>query len=234
METFIPLPPRKHLTNQMNVSSLSAAAIAALFLVACGPSEAEIAEQKAKATADSLAALAGMEHTYAADLANSKVMWTGTMLGVKSHNGTVALTDGKITTKGGQLVSGSFAVDLNSIAPLDTNYAPEGAKQYTKTMLIGHLKSADFFAVDSFPTAMFEISSVEGNVATGMLTVRGKTHEEKVTDIVITENGDMVTASGNLVFDRQKYGVAWSSGAKDMVLNDNIELSIEMSGKAAM
>ena len=75
---------------------------------------------------------------------------------------------------------------------------------------------------------------VNDNVATGMLTVRGKTHEEKVTDILITENGDMVTASGNLVFDRQKYGVAWSSGAKDMVLNDNIELSIEMSGKAAM
>lgn len=48
--------------------------------------------------------------------------------------------------------------------------------------------------------------------------MKGKTNSEKVTDIVVTEGEGTVRISGKLTFDRQKFGVAWSSGAKDMVL----------------
>ncbi len=216
----------------MKALSLSVAAFAVLSIVACGPSEAETAAAKEKATADSLAALAAMEKTYMVDAANSTVKWTGTMLGVKSHYGTVNLTEGKLAMKGPQILAGSFTVDLKSMAPLDSAYAPDGSKQGTKAMLIGHLQSADFFAVDSFPTANFEILRVDGNTAYGNLTVRGKTNEEKVTDVTVTEENGVATASGKLTFDRQKYGVAWSTGAKDMILNDNIELDITLTAKA--
>ena len=37
---------------------------------------------------------------------------------------------------------------------------------------------------------------------------------------------------GKLTFDRQKYGVAWKATMKDMVLQDNIELTVELVGKA--
>jgi len=211
---------------------LSVVALAAVALVACGPSEAEIAAAKEKQTADSLAAIAAMEHTYAVDAATSKIGWTGTMLGVKSHNGTINMTEGKFTVKGGQLTGGAFAVDMKSITALDTNYAKDGAKQGTRAMLLGHLASPDFFAVDSFPTATFEISGVEGNTATGKFTVRGKSNEEKVTDITVTEENGVAKASGKLTFDRQKYGVKWAAPMKDVVLNDAIELTVELTGNA--
>ena len=99
-------------------------------------------------------------------------------------------------------------------------------------MLLGHLASPDFFAVDSFPTATFEIAAVEGNTATGKLTVRGKSNDEKVTDIVITEENGVAKASGKLSFDRQKYNVKWKAPMKDVVLNDAIELTVELTGNA--
>lgn len=214
----------------MKTTALIAAGTA-LLMVACGPSEAEIAAKKAQQEADSLAALAASERTYAIDAAGSKARWTGTMLGIKSHHGVVGVS-GSFTAKANVLTGGEFTVDLKTIAPEDTLYAPEGSKQGTKSMLIGHLQSPDFFAVDTFPTATFKITGVEGTTATGDLTVRGKTNTENVTDIVLTAENGVAKATGKLVFDRQKYGVAWSSGSKDAILNDNIELAIELTGNA--
>ena len=228
--TFAPL--NNHVSTPMKSISLSVTALAALFFVSCGPNEAEVTAAKEKAAADSLAALATTEMTYRVDAAASTVNWKGTMLGVKSHHGTVNMTEGKLAVKGGQIVAGGFNVDLSSMAPLDSAYAPEGSKQGTKSMLIGHLQSPDFFDVATYPSASFEITSMNGNTAIGNLTVRGKTNEEKVTDIMVTEENGTLKASGKLTFDRQKYGVAWSTGAKDMILNDNIELEIALVGNA--
>lgn len=217
----------------MKIQALAFVGIATVALVACGPSEAEIKAAKEQAIADSLATLAASERTVAIDAAASTVNWKGTMLGIKSHNGTVALSDANLVVKGPSVVSGSFTVDLSSITALDTAYAADDAKQGTRAMLLGHLASADFFDVANHPKASFEITSVEGNTATGKLTVRGTTNEEKVTDIAVIEENGVVKATGKLAFDRQKYGVAWSSGSKDAVLNDIIELEIALTGAFA-
>ena len=218
----------------MRSTYLTLTAMAALLFTACGPSEAEVKAAKEKATADSLATAAAMEHSFSLDAANSSIQWKGVMLGVKEHFGTINLKEGKFALKGGQLSAGSFMLDMTSIAPLDTNYAPDGAKKGTRANLIGHLMSPDFFDVATHPTAMFEITSVEGSTAKGNLTVRGKTNEESVTDIAVTEEGGVTKASGKLVFDRQKYGVAFSTGLKDMVVSDNIELTVTLTAQAAM
>ena len=208
------------------------ATAAVLSIVACGPSEAEIAAAKEKAMQDSLTAAASAEKTWTVDLATSHVGWAGTMVGVKTHTGTLNFASGTFTTKGPTLTGGDFIVDMKSYAMTDTMYAPDGSKQGTRANLMGHLMSPDFFAVDSFPTAQLRISAVNGNTATGEFTVRGKMNTETITDIVITPNDDgTVKASGKLVFNRQKYGVAWSPG-KDAVVTDDIELNVELTGKA--
>lgn len=232
VSTYICTPQNNPLVFQMKTQLITALSISALFLVACGPNEAEVAAKKAQATADSLAVVAAAEHAYTIDPGATKVTWKGVMLGVKQHHGVVNISEGKASVKGGQLQSGTVVIDMTTISSLDSAYAADDAKQGTRAMLIGHLTSPDFFDVATYPTATFTITSVEGNTATGDLTVKGKTNSEKVTDIVVTEGEGTVSISGKLTFDRQKFGVAWSSGAKDMVLSDTIELTVELSGTA--
>lgn len=207
----------------MKAILLFSTALVATSLASCGGGDAA-------ATADSTATVM----TYTIDPATSALGFTGTMLGVKAHTGNLNFTSGSFSTDKGVLTGGEFTVDMKNYTLADTNYAPDGSEQGTKANLMGHLMSGDFFNVDSFPTATLKITSVTGNTATADLTVRGKTNSETITDIVITPNDadGTVKASGKLSFDRQKYGVAWSSGSQDYVLGDNIEITVELSGKS--
>jgi len=214
---------------------LSVVALAALFLVACGPNEAEIAAAKEKVTADSLAAAAAAEHAYTLDASASMLNWAANVTGPApyGHKGNISLNSGAFSVQGGLLKSGTFEVNMTSIAPTDSAYQPEGSKQGTKSQLIGHLTTAEFFDTANNPTAKLVITGVTGNTATADLTIRGTTNAETITDIVITENADgTAKASGKLTFDRQKYGVAWKHFVKDAILSDSIELTVELTGTA--
>lgn len=162
------------------------------------------------------------------DPAKSKVMWAGEAFGIYTHTGTLKLTQSDISIKDGAISGGSFTVDMTSIVPTDKNFNPEEGK--TPEKLVGHLSSPDFFDVASYPTASFKVTGVEGNTATGMLTLRGKTHEEKVENITMVENGGEVKISGDLVFDRKKYDVAWDYPVQEMVLSDDVKVSVELIG----
>lgn len=193
---------------------------AALF-TACGNK----AEQQNENTANDTTAA---EAAYIVDAAASKVQWTGTMLNMYSHTGTVAIKSGNISTKGGQLASGSFTIDMSSITPTDSNY---DNKDRTKEKLVGHLSAPDFFDVTNHPEATFVINSVSGNEAKGTLTIRGKSNEETIKNVEIREEGDNIIAKGSLIFDRKKYDVSFDMSVKDMVLSNDIELAIEIAGK---
>lgn len=165
------------------------------------------------------------EETVNVNANESSVMWMGQIIGgIKSHNGTVKVTEGLLTLKGDEIVAGNFTVDLTSMNPLDSNYTEDQPSE----KLVGHLSSGDFFMTDSFPTASFVVTSADmaAMTVTGDLTVRGVTNSETINDVAVdTEAG---TAIGSLTFDRQKYNVAFSTGAKDFVLSDDIELTINL------
>ncbi|WP_033418052.1 YceI family protein [Cytophaga aurantiaca] len=202
----------------MKIKIVFTSAILAAVMFACN------SEKKADVVAvDSL----GTEATYTADTAASLIRWEGNMGGkfVYKHFGTLKISEGTFTAKGLQITGGSFTANLKSINPTDSNYT----EKTPRVGLIGHLGGADFFAVDSFPTATFVIKSVNGNSATGDLTLRGKTNSETVTDIVVDTTAG-VKATGKLVFNRQKYGVAYKA-AKDLLLSDDITLDIALVGK---
>lgn len=202
-------------------------ATAMMALASCGSPETPATAETSATTATQTEAA-----TYAIDTTASAVDWNGTMLGVKTHTGTLHFTEGKLETKGEALTGGSFTVDMRSYTFTDTNYAKPGSAQGTKEKLMGHLMSPDFFAVDSFPTAHFTISSVQGNTATGEMTIRGHTQQETVKNIQLSGDGQSLTATGDLTFNRQKYGVSWKSPMKDMVLSNDIVLHIELKGSA--
>ena len=162
------------------------------------------------------------------DPAKSKVVWAGESFGVYTHTGTVKLADASIDVQEGRIAGGNFTVDLTVISTTDDNYDAE--KGNTPEKLVGHLQSADFFDVANYPEATFQITSVEGSTASGQMTIRGITNEEKVENIVISKEGDIVKITGDMTFDRKKYDVAWDYPIKEMVLSDDVKLKIELIG----
>ena len=196
----------------------------ATALVACGGAEKKAEEKKMDENPKE-------ETVEMVDLMikpeDSKVVWEGNVLNVYSHSGTVSVTEGMLTLEGNQVKSGKFTADLTTMTPTDDNYTPEEGK--TKEKLVGHLSSPDFFMVDSFPTASFEVTShdVANNSITGNLTIRGVTNEETVKDVKIDLAAK--SASGKLTFDRKKYDVAFTHPAEDVVISDDVDLEIMLS-----
>ncbi|MFN6946125.1 MAG: YceI family protein [Cytophagaceae bacterium] len=205
----------------MKLKTLFFALSATAFMYSCGGGQ-----EATENTADLQANVDATEVSLTVNTKESNVVWKGTMLGVKSHSGDLKLKSGNLVVKGNEVISGSFTADLKSIAPTDSAYD----KENPKSKLVGHLQSGDFFATEEYPEANFVVKNVEGKTLIGDLTIRGITNEEKVTDVSVLTEGDVVKASGKLTFDRQKYDVAFSTGAKDYVISDDIELSIELVG----
>ena len=100
-----------------------------------------------------------------------------------------------------------------------------------KKSLEGHLKADDFFSVNDFSVSELKLNNVEKVSefeynATGDLTIKGYTHEAKVS-FYIKEGSNNMTAK--LVFDRSKYNVRYGSGSffenlGDKLILDDIEL----------
>lgn len=206
--------------------SIMSFVLISLFMVACGggaETEADTAEKKADDTKTEEAT----EMSMMVDPQSSQVKWTGKMLGIKEHFGMVQLEKGKVSMTGDQITGGNFVIDMKSISPMDTNYTEEN----TQDMLIGHLSSPDFFAVDSFPKAMFTITDAMENAVKGTLTVRGQEGIETVENISVKEENGMKMVSGTLTFDRKKYDVSWDSPMKDVVLSDDIKIEVTLAAK---
>ncbi len=89
--------------------------------------------------------------TYQIDPASSVVTWIGSRP-VKQHNGTIGIKEGHLVAEESDILGGKIIIDLPSI---DIKSLGKDTEDYDK--LKNHLMSEDFFYVDSFPTAKFEL-----------------------------------------------------------------------------
>ena len=161
------------------------------------------------------------------NISKSEVEWTGKKIG-GSHTGEIKLKSGNLEFKGDDIVGGKVVMDMNSIT--NTDLTDEGYNQ----KLVGHLKSDDFFGVEKFPTASFEVTKSskfkDGKASvTGKLTIKGKT--EEITFDVLME-GDKY--STQIEVDRSKFDVRYGSNSffdnlGDKAINDICTLAITLS-----
>ncbi len=165
----------------------------------------------------------------------TKIYWKGTKPGGE-HNGYVMLQKGgSFVVEDGAVVGGEFTIDMNSIVNLDLT--DEGYNE----KLVGHLKSADFFDVDSFPTAQFVITAVEpveegeyDSSIKGDLTMKGVTHPIAFKAAVsVSEDGKVSAKSEEFVIDRTKWNVQYGSKSifkdlKDKFIDDEMYLMIDV------
>jgi polyisoprenoid-binding protein YceI len=160
--------------------------------------------------------------TYAIDKSASTVKWEGAKLTETVHTGNVGITEGSLSARQGKLEAGNFTIDMNSITNsdlTDTAYANK---------LMGHLKSADFFQTDSFPTARFEISGVEAATSpdsakvTGNLTLKGVTKSISFPAKVSLSDSTL-DASARFTINRNDWGVTWGGAKSDKKIQDMLK-----------
>jgi len=160
----------------------------------------------------------------------SNIDWVGRKV-TGSHNGTIAIKEGKLTLKDGRLIGGRLVIDAGSIKILDVT------DPATNAQFAGHLASDDFFSTQKYPEASLEITSVSGKHVEGGLTIKGITHPIGF-DAAVSVNGDVLTATGKLVIDRTKYEMKFRSGnffkdLGDTLIYNDFELTIILTAKAA-
>ena len=215
-----------HITMKKNLLMITAISVS-VALASCGGGE--VKEEVSIETETEVAAIESVN--WMVDTENSNIRWTGETAGamVYSHFGDIKIKSGKLSTEGGNITAGNLIVDMTTIDPKDEGYSEENPA----AKLVGHLATADFFNVEEYPESSFEITSVEGNTIKGNLSIRGNVNEETINIESIDMKDGMMTANGKLVFDRQKYDVAWEHFLEDTVLSDDITLEITLVAKGA-
>ncbi len=147
---------------------------------------------------------------YVVDTKASTLNWTGKKF-TGQHSGTINISSGKLLDNHGTM-SGSIVIDMSSI----NNTDQEGGM---KGKLEGHLKSADFFDVVTYPTATFVIKSIvpvaekkdaHTHTISGDLTIKDKTNP--LSFDAVYKNGETgMIWSGTATIDRSKYDVKYGS-----------------------
>lgn len=167
------------------------------------------------------------------DTLNSRVEWKGYKIFKSestSHFGTIKFESGDVTVKEGKLESGKFVADMNSLTSVDLK---DDADQLEK--LNGHLKSGDFFEVEKFPTASYEITkiapSAEGDYNTvleGNLTIKGITKPVSFKANVSVKEGMVSIATEPKDINRDEFGVKFQAPAANGVIKDEVTLQINV------
>ncbi len=148
---------------------------------------------------------------YKVDTKLSSVEWTGKKpLG--EHSGTIMLSSGVINNDHGKF-TGTFEIDMNTI--VNTDQSGEWKAKFE-----GHLKADDFFGVEKFPKAKFEMTSATAikdakdggftHTIKGNLTIKDKTNSITF-DAVIKMAAGNITCVGTAIVDRSKFDVKYGS-----------------------
>lgn len=176
-----------------------------------------------------VSAFAFKETGYKIDTQKSKITWVGKKV-TGQHNGTIALLDGTLTTKGKKM-SGSFTIDMTTLKDAENN-----------ARLETHLKSDDFFSTEKHPKSTFVSSSIESKGSdqyevTGKLTIKGITNEIQFPATIQVVGGQL-QAKAKIVVDRTKFDIKFRSGnffenLGDKAIEDNFELNVELVGVEA-
>ena len=160
----------------------------------------------------------------------STIKWTGKEITTKSHYGILDLKEGSIYVNNDGIISGKVVIDMNSINCLDMSGRG-------KNKLEGHLRSDDFFGVNSYPEAnliftSWSVNNIGKILYKGDLTIKNITHP-------ITFSGSVkkidigYRSTINLSFDRTLYEIKFRSGKYfqnlgDKLILDNIDISAEI------
>ncbi len=180
-----------------------------------GLEEWEAAGHEVVTTAGAAAVPAFRNRTYLLDRDRSVFRWTGRSI-VGRHHGTIELSGGELTVTDRQPASGWFTLDMTTIHNEDLQ------DEAFRRLLESHLRSDDFFDVDDYPSARFDIRGIiplagstpgtPGYRVTGELTLRGVARELVFDAQIEPREGDAVAGQAHFDLDRTLWGVRYGCG----------------------
>jgi polyisoprenoid-binding protein YceI len=208
----------------MNVKRLMipVAIVATLGFTACkseidDKTAAEVTETTA---AEEEAAPAGESIAVVKDV--SKIEFVGAKV-TRDHDGGFNVFDGNVTFVGDTPSAIDFTIDLTSI--------------WTDTeRLTGHLKSADFFDVEKFPTATFKSTGItaapEGNADNATHMISGTLDMHGLTKAVtfpagVTSTSERITATSQFTINRHDWEISYK-GAPDDLIKDEVLIKLDL------
>lgn len=172
--------------------------------------------------------------TYVLDAPSSSIKWNAQKRVGAKHNGTVEAKEGALVMQEGAIIGGSFVADMTTIVDLDLT------DEKFNTLLTNHLKSDDFFAVETYPSATFAVSEVvdlEGidgatHRVTGTMTIKGIENELSLPAWIEADTGG-VHATGTATLDRTLWDVRYGSdrffdNLGDELIEDVFTLTFDM------
>lgn len=170
---------------------------------------------------------------YSIDTEASVIGWSGQkpLISGYVHKGVIKFKEGSITI-GDATASGSFIIDMNTIEATSLG----GGKAGKESALEKHLKSADFFNVEKFPTASVTIESVSpvAGVAneytvSGTLSIVGKSNPITFPAKIVADKNGVLHANATLSIDRTVWGITYGSGSFfDNMANNAIDNTIAL------
>lgn len=162
----------------------------------------------------------------------SQVEWQAYKVGGK-HFGTINIKSGSVDLKDGQLVGGTFVLDMPTITV--TDLTGKG-----KSSLEGHLKSADFFDAANHTESTLTITDVEYN-GNGRYVIQAKVSIKGIEQDVKFEatgynNKGQFSASASFKLDRSLFDVRYGSESffdnlGDKAIYDDFDIKVEIETK---
>ncbi|MCO5248301.1 MAG: YceI family protein [Chitinophagales bacterium] len=162
----------------------------------------------------------------------STIEWTGRKVSA-THHGLIKIEAGDVVIAGDHLIGGRFIIDMASLENLDQQGEWKGK-------LEGHLKSEDFFGVESYPQAILEITNVNGN-GVGTVTISANLTIKDITKNVTFEaqvlkiTEDSFTATADFNINRFDWGIEYPGKADDLIskeINFKININAGVSEEA--
>ncbi|QQL46006.1 YceI family protein [Sulfuriroseicoccus oceanibius] len=191
----------------------TAAAISSCGNPADSTADAEVKDAVEKQTTTSAE---GVRYVFAPE---STIEFTGSKVTGK-HDGGFKTFTGHFTIADGQPVGNDHSVSIDM-----TSTWSDAEK------LTGHLKSADFFDVEQFPTSTFDVTGVtkqdDGTYkVAGNFTFHGVT--KNITfPATVDQSEDKITISSEFDINRSDFGVTYP-GMKDDLIRDEVIIRLNL------
>ncbi len=217
------------------------AVFAAVILASCGGSTGDKAQ-----TGTEQQASEQKGETFTLDTNASSVKWKAYHKGGFDPRFGTLKSEGTVSVDAGTITAGVFTLNMNSLLTDANSVDPGKTGGKTSVDLDNHLKNADFFEVDKYPTSKFEITNVRAfdaatdksviadatHIISGNLTIKDKTVNVSFpAKVSITENE--VSVLSKFTINRQDWGLTYGTEGdpKDWMISQEVDLDLNIIAK---